>query len=321
MLIQDVTRALKNNDVNTALVHLGLIDMQLTSIGRNGVTPIPTSEVAPTISKVGSLGTPPTTITQEYKNGYNAGYSDGKADFGRGIDLNTHSFNDVQGSINYREGYQVGYRDGWTWFKSVSRTCYDEHDIVVTCQERLSNGATSTMHNDTTTQYVTNGTNIGNITASVPYNVGNITSSGNMTQDNTTFSTPVMPSQGNITGENLAPSEATQSPPKSGIDWVSICTTIQPALYPSCDTLVNSDGTLTPEGQHAADCIKNGALLAGGAMAAGSTYGVPVAPSLIAKGLSILATPTGCGGIVKMDQINNVVNALGGIGTLSHLLP
>jgi hypothetical protein len=69
-----------------------------------------------------------------------------------------------------------------------------------------------------------------------------------------------------MTGENGIPSEATQSPPKSGIDWMSICTTVQPALYPSCDTLVNSDGTLTPEGQHAVDCIKNGALLAGGAM-------------------------------------------------------
>ena len=95
----------------------------------------------------------------------------------------------------------------------------------------------------------------------------------------------------------------------------------QPALYPCCDTHVNSDGTLTPEGQHAVDCIKNGALLAGGAMAAGSAYGVPVPPSLIAKRLSILGAPTGCGGIVKMDQINNVANAAGGLGALSHLIP
>jgi hypothetical protein len=127
--------------------------------------------------------------------------------------------------------------------------------------------------------------------------------------------------QGNMTAENIAPSEATQSPQKSGIDWMNICTTVQPALYPSCDTLVNSDGTLTPEGQHAVDCIRNGALLAGGAMAAGSAYGVPVPPNLIAKGLSILAAPTGCGGIVKMDQINNVANAAGGLGALSHLIP
>jgi hypothetical protein len=98
-------------------------------------------------------------------------------------------------------------------------------------------------------------------------------------------------------------------------DWMSICTTLQPALYSSCDTLVDTDGTLTAEGQRALGCIKNGAMLAGGA----GLLGVPL--PLIGKGLSLLAAPTGCGGIVKMDEISNVVSSMGGIGVLSHLLP
>jgi hypothetical protein len=44
-----------------------------------------------------------------------------------------------------------------------------------------------------------------------------------------------------------------------------ICTTLQWALYSSCDSLVNYDGTLTDEGDRALTCIKNGALLAAGA--------------------------------------------------------
>jgi hypothetical protein len=94
---------------------------------------------------------------------------------------------------------------------------------------------------------------------------------------------------------------------------MSICITLQPALYSSCDTLVNPDGTLSAEGQCALGCIRNGAMLAGGA----GLLGVPV--SIIGKGLSLLSAPTGAGGMVKMDEINNVANSMGGLGALYTL--
>lgn len=72
---------------------------------------------------------------------------------------------------------------------------------------------------------------------------------------------------------------------------------------------INHDGTLTGEGQRALGCIRNGAMLAGGA----GLLGLPT--PIIGKGLSLLA-----GGIVKMDEINNVASSMGGIGVLSHLL-
>ena len=102
--------------------------------------------------------------------------------------------------------------------------------------------------------------------------------------------------------------EASESGSNTGTDWMGICTTLQPALYSSCDTLVNSDGTLTTKGQRALGCIKNGAMLAGDA----GLLGVPL--PLIGKGLSLLAAPTGCGGIFKMDEISTVVSSIGDIG-------
>jgi hypothetical protein len=79
---------------------------------------------------------------------------------------------------------------------------------------------------------------------------------------------------------------------------------LQPVLIPSCSTLVNSDGSLTSHGTHAMHCIRNGILLGGGAVAL--TH-LPL--SLILKGLSMLAAPTGCDGIVSMsafDQLGDI---------------
>ena len=86
-----------------------------------------------------------------------------------------------------------------------------------------------------------------------------------------------------------------ESPRKGWFNGMTIPKHPNAALYSSCDTLVNSDGTLPAEGQHALGCIRNGAMLAGG----GGLLGAPV--PLISKGLSLLAAPTGCGGIIKMD--------------------
>ena len=77
------------------------------------------------------------------------------------------------------------------------------------------------------------------------------------------------------------PSEQSQG---SSGSYSGICQTLQPVLVQSCDTLVNSDGSLTSEGAHAMHCIRNGVLLAGGA----AMLGVPL--SIVLKGLSILSS-------------------------------
>ena len=64
-------------------------------------------------------------------------------------------------------------------------------------------------------------------------------------------------------------------PNNRGTDWTNMCNTVQVALYSSCDELVNNDGSLTSQGQHALGCIRNGALLATGAGLL-SGFGVPV---------------------------------------------
>ena len=54
-----------------------------------------------------------------------------------------------------------------------------------------------------------------------------------------------------------------------GPDWISICNAVQSALYKSCSAYVNPDNTLTYEGEGAVKCIKNGAVIGGGASALG----------------------------------------------------
>jgi hypothetical protein len=106
-----------------------------------------------------------------------------------------------------------------------------------------------------------------------------------------------------------------QSSQGNGIDYTSICRTLQPVLLQSCDTLINPDGSLTiPDGTHAMHCIRNGILLGGGA----SLLGLPL--PIVLKGLSILAPPTGCDGIVDMSGFNQIGN-IGSLSSIMHFLP
>lgn len=73
---------------------------------------------------------------------------------------------------------------------------------------------------------------------------------------------------------------------------------------------------LSSEGERALSCIRNGAILAAGAGLLPGV-GIPVTPGLIIKGLDILEERTGCGGIVKMDMLNQI----GGLGTILSFLP
>ncbi len=95
------------------------------------------------------------------------------------------------------------------------------------------------------------------------------------------------------------------------INWMGICTTFQSALYSSCISIVNSDGTLTYEGERALGCIRNGALLAAAA-------GLSLIPSdFIAWGLQTLEGPTGCAGIVNWDIINHIAS----VATILNIIP
>jgi hypothetical protein len=51
VLLDDVTSALKNNDINNALIHLNLVKQQLTPNGSSTTTPSPqVKETTPTIA-------------------------------------------------------------------------------------------------------------------------------------------------------------------------------------------------------------------------------------------------------------------------------
>jgi hypothetical protein len=90
-----------------------------------------------------------------------------------------------------------------------------------------------------------------------------------------------------------------------------IRTILKSALYSPCNLLVNSDGTLTYEGNRAVTCISNGATLAA---AAGFNS---ISIDLISRALQYLEELTGCGGIVNW----NMVNRIGNVATILNIIP
>jgi hypothetical protein len=108
----------------------------------------------------------------------------------------------------------------------------------------------------------------------------------------------------------LIESHAAQAQTTSGIDWMSICNTVTAALVQPCSAYVNPDGTFTMEGERAFGCIRNGVLMAGGAMA----IGLPT--PLIIGGLRTLASQTGCDNIVNWNLVS-----YGDLKSLQNLLP
>ena len=108
------------------------------------------------------------------------------------------------------------------------------------------------------------------------------------------------------------PQERSQQPMQGGIDWIKVCNNLHSALVSSCDDLVNSDNTLTAEGERAVACIRNGIALAGGGTLLAS---LPL--PLIIGALKALEEPTGCSGIVEWGSIGNVGDLQGIIGLLT----
>lgn len=106
--------------------------------------------------------------------------------------------------------------------------------------------------------------------------------------------------------------QRSQSSQSEGVDWIRICNDLQVALVSSCDILVNSDITLTEEGDRAVECIRNGILLAGG-----GTFLLALPLPLVIAALQILEEPTGCGGIVEWGLIGDVGGLKGIINRLT----
>jgi hypothetical protein len=101
-----------------------------------------------------------------------------------------------------------------------------------------------------------------------------------------------------------------------GPNYRPICQTLQPVLIQGCGTLVYSDGSLTPNGTHAMECIRNGILLGTGATFLLGPTNLP----LILKGLSMLSAPTGCNGIVDMSKFD-LLSHIGSLSSLLNFLP
>jgi hypothetical protein len=94
---------------------------------------------------------------------------------------------------------------------------------------------------------------------------------------------------------------ATKSPysRNGSTDWITICNNLQVSLVSSCDVLVNSDNTLTQEGERAVGRIRNGIPLSGG-----GSFLANLALPLIIAALQVFEH-TGCDGIVDWGSIGN----------------
>jgi hypothetical protein len=102
--------------------------------------------------------------------------------------------------------------------------------------------------------------------------------------------------------DNIDRRPQSPSPRQSGnFDWAQICSSLQIALVSSCNDLVNSDNTLTNEGERAVGCIRNGIFLAGG-----GSFLLHLPLPLIVGALQALSEPTGCDGIVQWGLIGSV---------------
>jgi hypothetical protein len=110
-------------------------------------------------------------------------------------------------------------------------------------------------------------------------------------------------------GRNYQPSpqqpqpQPYQPPLQRSLSWRQICNLLTPILVSPCYQLVNRDNTLTYEGERAVGCIRNGIILAGGAV-----YLLNLPLPLIIAALSMLSTPTGCGDIIDWEHIDELSN-------------
>lgn len=92
---------------------------------------------------------------------------------------------------------------------------------------------------------------------------------------------------------------------ETALDFAPICNLLQMGLYHSCSELVNSNGDLTVLGDTTVKCIITSTILNVGATV------LQIQPNFINNTLTDFSGPTGCGGVVKIDQLNNLLTATG----------
>jgi hypothetical protein len=86
-----------------------------------------------------------------------------------------------------------------------------------------------------------------------------------------------------------------------------VCDVVDQYLVNPCSTYVNSDGSLTSEGQRVKDCFK-GDVLFGGESQTLANYLVP--KSAIEEGRKIAAIITGCDGIFDLPKLKQATDIL-----------
>jgi len=144
--------------------------------------------------------------------------------------------------------------------------------------------------------------------------------------------TPIAPPQQQLTTALVAPQASTTQSPVTpqptlngdndstqsngtALDFNSICNILQTGLYDSCSQLINQDGILTPAGNTTIKCIITSAMLNVGATV------LQIEPSFINNTLTNFSDLTGCGGIVKIDQLNSQLTATGNMkGIVNQLI-
>jgi hypothetical protein len=106
------------------------------------------------------------------------------------------------------------------------------------------------------------------------------------------------------TGKAPTPSTASSVNRNNMFNDLSMCQAVQKYLTQSCSSYVNSNGILTKEGTRAKGCITNGIMLTGVGylFSQGSIF--TLGPIPIINILKPLAESTGCGGIVKWNELS-----------------
>jgi hypothetical protein len=97
--------------------------------------------------------------------------------------------------------------------------------------------------------------------------------------------------------------------------FVPICNLLQTSLNYSCDQLVDPNGNLTRLGNSTVKCIVADAILGVGANI------LEITPNFVNSSLDALSGPVGCGEVVKIDQLNNLLSATGNMkGIVNQLI-
>jgi hypothetical protein len=97
--------------------------------------------------------------------------------------------------------------------------------------------------------------------------------------------------------------------------FAPICNLLQTSLNYSCDQLVDPNGNLTRLGNSTVKCIVANAILGVGATV------LEITPNFVNSSLDALSGPVGCGEVMKIDQLNNLLSATGNMkGIVNQLI-